>query len=65
MALLAPDFLKIDMALVRDLHASATKTHLVRRIVQFANDMGIGVVAEGIESPQEAELATELGVTIL
>ena len=60
-ALLAPDFIKIDMAITRNIHESSIKSRLLRRIVQFADDEGIQVIAEGIESDAEAEVVRDIG----
>jgi EAL domain-containing protein (putative c-di-GMP-specific phosphodiesterase class I)/ActR/RegA family two-component response regulator len=59
-ALLEPDLVKIDMALIRDLHLSRTKQKLVRSLVTLGHDMGIQVVAEGVEIEAERDLLVEL-----
>ncbi len=64
-ALLEPSFLKIDMTMIRDITSSVTQVRLVRRIVDFANDQAIFVVAEGIETQAEAETVIELGCHLL
>lgn len=56
-ALLEPDIVKLDMALVRDLHREPIKQTLVRTIVSMCSELGILVTSEGIEVPEErAEL---------
>jgi len=60
-ALLSPDFIKIDMAMVRNIHLAPQRAKLIRRIVDFANDVGIRLVAEGIESKEEADVIQALG----
>ena len=65
MALLGPDFIKIDMTLVRDIHTSLRRVRLVSRMIDFANDEGIRVVAEGIENNEEAETVSGLGCHLL
>jgi EAL domain-containing protein (putative c-di-GMP-specific phosphodiesterase class I) len=64
-ALLDPDFLKIDMAIIRGIDESLARSRLVRRVVEFANDQGIQVIAEGVETPAEAEVVEELGCHLL
>jgi diguanylate cyclase (GGDEF)-like protein len=64
-ALLEPDFLKIDMTIIRGIEESLARSRLVRRIVEFANDQGIQVIAEGIETEAEAEVVAELGCHLL
>lgn len=60
-ALLEPEFLKIDMTLIRGIHRSPAKARLVRSIVEFARDQGTTVVAEGIETEEEAACVRALG----
>jgi EAL domain-containing protein (putative c-di-GMP-specific phosphodiesterase class I) len=50
---LNPEFAKIDMSLVRDLHLSEPKQALVRSILDLCRSMGIRVVAEGVETASE------------
>ncbi|QGP92337.1 EAL domain protein [Neomoorella glycerini] len=59
---LQPDFIKIDLSLVKNIHLSPIKRALVETFLIFANKIGASIIAEGIET--EAELATlaELGV---
>ena len=64
-ALLEPDFVKIDMTIVRGIEDSLSRTRLVRRIVEFANDQGIRVIAEGVETEAEAEAIVSLGCHLM
>jgi EAL domain-containing protein (putative c-di-GMP-specific phosphodiesterase class I) len=50
---LEPDFVKLDMSLVRDVHESSVKRRLIRAIVDLCHDMGKKVIAEGVETPAE------------
>jgi EAL domain-containing protein (putative c-di-GMP-specific phosphodiesterase class I)/CheY-like chemotaxis protein len=60
--LLAPDIVKIDIALTRRIDIDRGRRALASALVAFADEMDMTIVAEGIET--EAELATllELGV---
>lgn len=60
-ALLEPSFVKLDMSMVRGLDQSRHKARLVGHMVEYANDVGIEVVAEGVETAGEAEAVSELG----
>jgi diguanylate cyclase (GGDEF)-like protein len=60
-ALLEPSFVKLDMSIVRGIERSRHKSHLVRRMVDFANDVGIELVAEGVETEEEARTVAGLG----
>jgi EAL domain-containing protein (putative c-di-GMP-specific phosphodiesterase class I) len=50
---LNPEYAKIDMSLVRELHRSEPKQTLVRSILGLCRAMGIRVVAEGVETGGE------------
>lgn len=62
---LEPDFVKLDMSLVRDVHVHMTKQKLVRSMTALCKDMGLLVVAEGIETPEERDVLVELGCDLL
>lgn len=59
---LAPDFIKLDLSLIANIDANFMKQRLVQTIVQFANEHGIRVVAEGVEREEELATVRELGV---
>ncbi len=59
---LRPDIIKLDMSLVRDIDTDVSRRALAASFERFAHDMGISVVAEGVET--EAELATLAGIGI-
>ncbi|MBZ5639576.1 MAG: EAL domain-containing protein [Acidobacteriia bacterium] len=59
---IAPEFIKVDMTLVRDLDASTIKRELITTIRRFADATGIGVVAEGVERVGELVSLMETGV---
>lgn len=65
LALLEPDVVKLDISLVRGVHAESVKRKLVGSITSVCHDMGILVVAEGIEVADERDAAIELGVDLL
>lgn len=57
-----PDFLKIDLALVRDVHRHERKQAIVRAILSLCRDLGVSVIAEGVESREEALYLRDAGV---
>ncbi|MBT8495514.1 MAG: GGDEF domain-containing phosphodiesterase, partial [Deltaproteobacteria bacterium] len=61
LALLNPDFVKLDMALVRGVDKSPRMANLIRHIVDFANCEGMKVIAEGVETEHEYATVRELG----
>jgi EAL domain-containing protein (putative c-di-GMP-specific phosphodiesterase class I) len=65
LAKLEPEILKLDMSLVRDVHLSVTKRKVIRSMTALAKDMGMMVVAEGIETAEERNVLAELGCDLL
>ena len=55
------DRVKIDQTFVRELGRDARATAIVRGVVTLAKDLGLEVVAEGVESAAQAEVLGELG----
>src|SRR5262249_51574747 len=58
---LAVDIIKIDPSFVAGLGADATLAMLTRTIIQVGHDLGIEVVAEGIERPEHPEPLLGMG----
>ena len=61
-ARLKPAFLKIDMILVRDVHASLVNREMVKAIVSMGEGIGSTVIAEGIQTEEEADALVKMGV---
>ncbi|WP_047394566.1 cyclic diguanylate phosphodiesterase [Chitinibacter sp. ZOR0017] len=59
---LAPDFLKIDRSFVADLEDDTLRASLIPQIVSIAEAVGAEIVAEGIETAQQAALLRAQGV---
>jgi EAL domain-containing protein (putative c-di-GMP-specific phosphodiesterase class I) len=64
-ALLSPDIVKIDMSLIRDIHMDRMRARIVRALVHLCHDLGMRVVAEGVENREEATALHELGPLLL
>ncbi len=64
-ASLEPEFVKLDMSLIRGIDTQATKRKLVESINGLCHDLGILVVAEGIETEAEREVLVDLGCDLL
>ena len=58
------DVIKLDRALIQDVHADPVKAALVRSLVHFASETGAELCAEGIECLDELRTLSELGVTL-
>ncbi len=65
LALLAPDYVKVDMAIVRDCHRDSAKQAVISALVRYAQRSGAAVIAEGVETPEEHETVRGLGVDLI
>jgi EAL domain-containing protein (putative c-di-GMP-specific phosphodiesterase class I)/GGDEF domain-containing protein len=57
-----PEWLKIDMSLVRGCDTDEVRRQLIASIVTFSAQMGVNLIAEGIETLEELETLKEAGV---
>lgn len=64
-ATLEPTIVKLDMSLIFGINLSEVKQRLVRSMVEACQDLGVRVVAEGIESREELECCIRLGCDLL
>jgi EAL domain-containing protein (putative c-di-GMP-specific phosphodiesterase class I) len=64
-AMIQPDIVKLDITLVRDVDRDPVKRKLVRVLGDLCHDLGILVVAEGVETPAERDTLVELGCDLL
>jgi EAL domain-containing protein (putative c-di-GMP-specific phosphodiesterase class I) len=62
-AVLKPAYLKIDIALVRDVHQKKVSQQVVKAILDLGDALGATVIAEGIQAREEVEALRGLGVT--
>ena len=61
-AVLKPAYLKIDIGLVRDVHLKRVSQQVLRAIMDMGDGLGATVIAEGIQTKDEYEALSELGV---
>ena len=59
---LAPDFVKLDLVLVRGIDGDKSRREVVRAMHAVAEGIGAEVIAEGIETEPELRVLRELGV---
>jgi EAL domain-containing protein (putative c-di-GMP-specific phosphodiesterase class I) len=64
-AQLEPEVVKLDMSLVRNVHMQPTKLTLVRTMVAMCRELGMQVVAEGIETAEERDAMVHCGCDLL
>ena len=59
-----PDLLKLDMNLVRGIESRGPKQAIVRAVLAACRDLGIDVVAEGVETYEEFAWFRDHGITL-
>jgi EAL domain-containing protein (putative c-di-GMP-specific phosphodiesterase class I) len=64
-ALLEPEFVKLDMVLVRGIAEEPTKKTLIRTMISMCKELGIQVIAEGIETEEERDELVRAGCDLM
>jgi len=62
LATLGASYLKIDMGLVRDVHQKRVNQQVVKAILELGTGVGATVIAEGIETKDEATALRDIGL---
>lgn len=62
MVTLGASYFKIDMSLVRDVHEKKVAQQVVKAILDMGNESGATVIAEGVQTSEEAEALRGLGL---
>ncbi|WP_375699193.1 EAL domain-containing protein [Pseudophaeobacter sp. TrK17] len=60
-----PDVVKLDAELIREIDSSSVKQTIVRHVVSMLEQLGIIVVAEGIETEGEFSCLYDLGIDLM
>lgn len=60
-----PDIVKLDMALIRGIDQSASRRAIVAGVVSMCEQLGVDVIAEGIETGDEAHCLSDLGISLM
>lgn len=60
---LAPDRIKLDISLTRNVDTDVSRRALAAAFARFSKDTGTGMVAEGVETAAEMKALQELGVS--
>jgi EAL domain-containing protein (putative c-di-GMP-specific phosphodiesterase class I) len=55
------DLLKIDRSFINEMVNAEESLELVRAIISIARSLKMGVIAEGIETPEQLQLLQSLG----
>lgn len=59
-----PDILKLDRYLINEIHRSGPRQSVVKATLQIANDLGMDVIAEGVETLDEYHWLTDVGIEL-
>jgi EAL domain-containing protein (putative c-di-GMP-specific phosphodiesterase class I) len=59
---LQPEYIKLDMSLVRNIDSDARRRALAAALIAFAREIGSAVTAEGVETAGELQALRNLGV---
>ncbi|MBM7614871.1 EAL domain-containing protein [Alkaliphilus hydrothermalis] len=62
LAEIRPNFIKIDMGLIRDIDKDMLKRELLKSFQQFSKTTGIKLIGEGIETYDELKTLMEIGI---
>jgi EAL domain-containing protein (putative c-di-GMP-specific phosphodiesterase class I) len=64
-AALEPEIVKLDMSLIRNVHRSEVRQRLVGSMAALCTEMGMRVVAEGVEVAKERDCVQRLGCDLV
>lgn len=62
---LRPNFVKVDITIIRDIDKDINKQQIVENLVDYAHRRNMMVVAEGLETEEEVCKVLDLGVDLL
>ncbi|WP_198321036.1 EAL domain-containing protein [Azohydromonas aeria] len=60
-----PDIVKLDMGLLRGIEASRPRQAIVRHVTALCCELGIRVVAEGVETAAERDFLADIGISLM
>ncbi len=60
-----PNILKLDMELIRDIDQRHAKQAIARGVVQICTELGIRIIAEGVETVEEYQFLQRLGIRLM
>jgi EAL domain-containing protein (putative c-di-GMP-specific phosphodiesterase class I) len=61
---LKPDFIKLDMSLIRDIDLDKVKQQLVKALSKFGQKTGVSMIAEGVETKAELKTLLEMNIDL-
>lgn len=61
LARIEPEFVKLDMSLVRDIGGSVVRQHIVGAVASLCAEIGMHLIGEGVETREERDVLLDLG----
>lgn len=59
-----PDYIKLDMKLVRGVDSSNRRQDIVRSLIALCRQLSIGIIAEGVETSEEYRWLFDAGISL-
>ncbi|MCW7469437.1 EAL domain-containing protein [Leptospira kanakyensis] len=59
-----PDLIKLDMELIRNIHTNSVAQKLTKAIAGVCHEIGIKVIAEGVETIEELKVLVDMGISL-
>ena len=59
-----PNIIKLDMALIRDIHLNPVKLSIVTKMFELNSEIGITTLAEGVETKEEFDVLRKIGIKL-
>lgn len=60
-----PDFIKLDMSLVRGIDSHRARQRIVSSVANLCNDLNVQIIAEGVETQGERDYFDSLGIALM
>ena len=60
-----PDFVKLDMQLIRGVHKDIYKSCVARKLLELSRELGVMTVAEGVETVEEWQWTRDHGADLV
>lgn len=60
-----PDIIKLDMDLIRNVHESRSRRAIIRGVERIVEELGIVMIAEGVETYEEYSCLRDLGISLM
>jgi EAL domain-containing protein (putative c-di-GMP-specific phosphodiesterase class I)/ActR/RegA family two-component response regulator len=62
---LEPNIAKLDMSLVRGVDTDSRRQSIIRSMKSLCDELGVTVIAEGVETPEERAMLVQIGCNVL